>query len=214
MRAAAFVMILGVASCGPELATSDPESDTGDTGDTGDTMPASPTSEGGDTADATTGTACLEVDYPKQRPGDDLGWELGCGFPELCPGDEPLVFLIEYDRGVPTSVETKDLERGRCMAAALRDRQLGQFAFMPVDQGGQVISRSSLEIVGEQAIARAEPGWCELLGPCETHEALRLLQPPAFFSACVDGDAKALFLCLSGSVLAEPACLPGPLPCR
>lgn len=208
-------MMLGVASCGPELATNDPESDTGDIGDTGDTMHASPTSEGGDTADATTGTACLEIEYPaKWGPPDDLGWELGCGFPELCPGDEPLVFLIEYDLGVPISVETKDLERGRCMVAALRDRQLGQFAFMPIDQGGPVVGRYSLEIVGEQAITRAEPGLCELLFPCKTYEALRLLQPPSFFSACVDGDAKALFLCLSGSILSEPACLPGPLPCR
>lgn len=214
MRAAALVMILGLATCGPELATNDPESGTGDTSTSTSTHEL-PTTGGDDTPDGTTGTACLEVEYPpKWGPGDDLGWELGCGFPELCPGDEPLVFSIEGDLDAPISVETKDLERGRCMAAALRDRQLGQFAFTPIDQGGLVVGRYSLEIVGEQAIARSEPSLCQLQNLCETHEALRLLRLPSFFSECVDGDAKALFLCLSDSILPEPACLPGPLPCR
>lgn len=213
MRAAACVtLILGLAACGPEPGTNDSTSGTGDTSTgTGTT----PTSGSDETADTTGETVCFAVDYPSKRgPPNDPGWELGCGFPALCPGELPVVFSIAGDLDAPTSVETGELERARCMARALRDRQFGQFAFMPVDADGWVVGLYSLEIVGEQALARGEPGQCQLENPCKTHEALRLLRPPEFFAACVDGDARALFLCLWDPIVPEPACLAGPLPCR
>jgi len=207
----AFAALLGLAAACTDRPV-------GEDTDTGSTSVATTTST--TTAEApTTGTAsgepdtttaeaepCLELEYTSDVQPT---WMLTCGLPELCPGDEPLVFTTtKIDAG---EVEVDDLDRARCMVAALRDRSLGQIAWWQVADVDVIWAPLSLEIVGHTALTRGVRGSPELLSGIDTYEAIRPLRPPEFFAACADGDALAVWLCLMDSV--EPMCLPGPLSC-
>lgn len=202
-------------ACGPGPADTATDASTSTTATTADPT-TEPTTGSTPTTDATTGAdaACLERVYePKYAGVDDPEWELGCGAPKLCPGEGPLLFRIEGEPADPSAVATPDLPRARCMLAALRDREVGQLDFLADLEGGIVLGLFAIELLGAQAITRVEPGACDLLSPCLTQERLRALQEPAFFAACVDGDARDLWLCLIDAVLPDPACAPGPLAC-
>jgi len=97
---------------------------------------------------------------------------------------------------------------------ALAGRSFGQFNFTRV-QDVLVLDVSSLEILGDAAVARSEPASCPNLNPspCDSHEQLRPLREPTFFTDCVEGDALAVYTCLTDAFLPDPACLPGPLDC-
>lgn len=218
---ARFLLLLALA-CGPTPGnTSDTEP-----GSTGSTDAAS-TSTTDTTSvptmgspDATTGEACIEDIHP----GDFWFGEeptLTCGAPELCADDSPLQFeldgpgVLDGDFSNPTTVET-DLERARCLIAALRDRTPGQFVFLPVHTP-DILHVYGLEILGDLAVTRSDRAECELIAPepksCYAHERLRVLRPPEFFASCIDGDARTLWLCLYDSVEPDPACHPGPFAC-
>jgi hypothetical protein len=156
----------------------------------------------------TTAEPCLEHSYTSGHP---LVWKTTCGLPELCSGDEPLMFTTtNIDAMDPGEVEVEDLERARCMAAALRDRAPGQFAWSQVIGTEVIWSPISLEIVGDTALVRNVQG-IHVPELDDTHEAIYPLRPPEFFAACAEGDTLAVWLCLMDSV--EPTCLPGPLTC-
>jgi hypothetical protein len=228
MRRASLLLL--AFGCAPKSVPGDTEDPTDASADTtGTTDPTTGTTDPttGTTAtpttgepDATTGEPCLE----SVHPGDLLfgeSPELTCGAAELCPGDGPITFqlagpgLADHDFSSPSSAET-DLERARCLAAALRDRTPGQFLLLPVD-GGEILYIFGREVVGELALERSELAECVLIAPepksCHVRERLRVLRPPEFFAACVDGDALALWKCLHDAFEPEPACAPGPLVC-
>ncbi|WAS93494.1 hypothetical protein [Nannocystis punicea] len=151
---------------------------------------------------------CLEHNYTGGAPG---AWMLTCGLPELCGGDEPLTFFTTSpDALAPGEVEVDDLERARCMAAALRDRTLGQITWWHVVDVQVVSAPVSLEIVLHTAFVRSVAG-STLLEQDDTYEGIYDLRPPEFFADCAEGDALAVWLCLVDAI--EPQCLPGPLGC-
>lgn len=71
----------------------------------------------------------------------------------------------------------------------------------------------SIEILGDPAVVRAQPGWCTLDAACHSREQLHALRPPELFAACIDGDALALYRCLVDPFQPTSVCLPGPLEC-
>lgn len=143
-----------------------------------------------------------------ETPESPPSWMLTCGSPELCPGDGPLIFTLgstnTYD---PGSAETADLERARCMAAALRDRTPGQLHFW----SGEVGREFSLEILGELALGRSVATINDINDSYGAYEGLYRLHPPEHFFACAAGDALQVWLCLVD--FGPDACEPGPLPC-
>lgn len=215
MRISRLWFALLTTACGPAPASAD--DDTGGTteADPGSTSSTSSTSTPTTGADETssTGEPCLALEYPADD-GSPSSWRLGCDAPALCPGEGVLVFRIEGDLSAPTSVETEALERARCMVTALADRSFGQFDFIRVEDVF-VHDMLSLEIVGDAAVARSEPGGCADPDPstCHSHEQLHLLREPAFFADCIEGDALAVYTCLTDPLAPDPACLPGPLDC-
>ncbi|MBZ5712777.1 hypothetical protein [Nannocystis pusilla] len=206
-----FPALLGLAAACTDRPIGE-DSETGATTSTTSTATTTtevPTSGSGE-PDTTTEAAepCLEHSYSDPDPD---AWMLTCGLPELCAGDEPLVFITSSDDILdPGEVQVDDLQRARCMAAALRDRSPGQIAWWHVADVVVRLSPVSLEIAGDRALAHSVADNVHGSQP-NVHEAVYPLRPPEFFAACAEGDALAVWLCLMDSV--EPTCLPGPLAC-
>lgn len=201
--------LLTVTACGPAPAPANDDTTGTTEADPGSTSSTSTPTTGADESSSTT-EPCLAFEYTL----DDGPWRLTCKAPTLCPGEGQLYFELEGDLSAPTSVETDQLERARCMLTALAGRSFGQFDFSRV-QDVYVLDVNSLEILGDAAVARSRPGLCPDLypSPCDSHEQLRPLREPAFFADCVEGDALTVYTCLADALLPEPACLPGPLDC-
>lgn len=208
-------LLLSLVACGP-VSPVDSDAGESDAAGTNTTSTGSePTSEAvptsSDPGDPDAG--CLEVEYPHEdetRPS----WRLGCEGPSLCFAELPLIVTLMGDDAEGTNeIHVDDLERARCMVTALAKRQPGQFDFA-VTRNVDVLGVYSVEVLGDVAVARTRPGQCwQPPGGCLVHESLRALRPAAFFSDCIDGDARALYLCLVDSFEPTPACLPGPLEC-
>ncbi|WP_434418135.1 hypothetical protein [Nannocystis pusilla] len=216
----AWLPLLLTLACGPNPAPGDTDSQSTSTS-TSTSEPAATTTSTPTTGglDMMSEAACLEEIYPGDlSTAPELA--LTCGGPELCPGDDAIIFKLDGpgladDLSSPTSVET-DLERARCLAKTLRDRTPGQFLFIPVI-GTEIPYVFGLEIIGDLVVARSDRGTCEAIEPeppsCHVQERLRVLRPPEYFADCVDGDALALWRCLLDPVEPEPACAAGPLAC-
>lgn len=203
----ARALLLGLAACTGRPVEGD--TDATSTGTGASSTSTSTTTGEPDPTSTTTGAAgpCLELSYDVDDPATPV-WMLTCGLPELCPGEDPLIFQVSGDDILaPQTVEVDDIERARCMAAALRDRIPGQIRWWSEAAGHDY----SLEILGETALVRSIESITMLIDGFDAYEALRRLHPPEFFAACADGDAMQVWLCLMGSV--EPECLPGPLAC-
>ena len=209
------LVALSLIACGP-VAPDDADASEGDAaGATATSTGGESTSEAAPTSDDTgvTDAGCLEVEYPNEH-ATSPAWRLGCEGPALCFAEMPLIVtLLGEDPEGTDEVDVDDLERARCMVTALAERRPGQFDFA-VTRGVDVLGIHSLEILGGVAVARDQPGLCNPIpGACQVHERLRALRPATFFSGCVDGDARALWLCLADSLEPAPTCLPGPLEC-
>ncbi|MDC0722284.1 hypothetical protein [Nannocystis bainbridge] len=190
------------------------DSDAGSSTTSNSTTTSTATTESPTTEAPTTGGTtdapdpCLEHRYAS---GGSHAWMLTCGLPELCGGAEPLLFsTTTLEPSAPEEIEVDDLDRARCMAAALRDRTPGQIAWSQVVGPDVIFSPLSLEIVQGTALVRNVDGLQEFVLP-DTYEGMYPLRPPEFFAACAEGDALALWQCLMDAV--EPACLPGPMTC-
>lgn len=209
MRSFYAIYICALLACGPqtpgETATTTESGSTAEpgssTGTSGDDSTGAPTT-GESTNDATTGTtgttddpstgepACLDV----HEFGFDPDLEFTCGLPELCPGDASLVFDLAggvEDLGVES---ISDVERARCMIAALRDRTPGHFMIRvwPKDQLGEDELRD--EIFGDTA-ARRRVSQNDF--NIDRFEFVKPLRPPQFFADCLaDGSDSALWACL------------------
>lgn len=146
---------------------------------------------------STDGAGCLfwEASDPEQQYPP----EFTCGLPERCPGDGPLVFVVDGPLGDPDSVQTDDIDRARCMAAALRDRLPGQMFFGR--QLGLGFDRRELEVVGLDVIDRLD--YIEDFNFEKTATILPLL-PPDDFAECAEGTALQIWMCLTRSY--EEAC--------
>jgi hypothetical protein len=213
-------LLLLALACGPNPAPGDTSAE--EASSTGPADASTSTSTTGPTTGQpeTTGEACLEDIHPGDLWGGE-GPVLTCGAPELCPGEQPIWFeldgpdIFDGDLFNVTTVET-DVERARCLVAALRDRTPGQFIFVPTHDV-YTLHVYGLEIVDDLALTRSDSADCVLIAPepkyCHVRERLRVLRPPQFFADCIDGDARDLWLCLYDSVEPEPACHPGPLAC-
>lgn len=161
-------------------------------------------------APATTGTTgdpgvCL--DWEANDPGLEFPPELSCGLPELCAGDGPLQFVI--DGGTiedPDAVSTADLQRARCMAAALRDRLPGQIRFGT--EFGLGSDDYELEILGASAIRRRS--YMQDFS-FDKHVRVRPLLPADAYAACAEGTAKEIWACLRKGF--EDVCVTGELAC-
>lgn len=212
-----FPALLGLAAACTDRPVGE-DSETGSTTSTASTatttgtateVPTTGTASGEPESTTKPAEACLEHEYAGEFPP---AWKLTCGLPDLCGSEEPLMFttsnLEVFD---PGEVEVEDLERARCMAAALRDRSPGQIAWEQVVGVDAVWAPLSLEIVGDAALVRSVRGVKEGIIDEDTFEVIRPLRPSEFFAACAEGDALAVWLCLMDSV--EPTCLPGPLTC-
>jgi hypothetical protein len=82
-------------------------------------------------------------------------------------------------------VSTDDIDRGRCMAAALRDRTPGQ-TFFAAEYGLIGWHAHAIEIVGELGVLRdsvVDDFFAEY------HERVDMLLPPADFEECAVGPA-------------------------
>jgi hypothetical protein len=152
-------------------------------GDDSGTSSTTDLTTGDETTGGTTGPACLQIDHG----GDPGQWpeqpEFTCGLSPTCPGEGTVVFKPTF----PGST-TNDIDRARCMAAALRDRTPGLLEF---EESGTV---HTLEVLGEQVIRREEYegigfgySWFEWVEP---------LQPPEFFADCAEGTASEVRDCL------------------
>jgi hypothetical protein len=203
-----WLVVLALTACGPGEP---PAAATTDVAATEDVTSTPTTGDPGEDS-TSTGAACLEFEKPWTGEFPPH-WQLGCDAPTLCPGEAPLVVFLEGEWNDPTSVEIEEPERARCFIKALAGRTFGQFDFSPVVDGSP--DSLSLEILGDLAVARSAPGGCKLSfpSPCRDREALRVLRPPGFFEDCVEGDARALWLCLSDALEPLPACGTGPLAC-
>jgi hypothetical protein len=146
------------------------------------------------------------LDWETFDPGDPFPPELTCGLPELCPGDAPLLFMVAGPPADPTTVEVADLDRARCMAAAMRDRQKGQ-VFFSVDEGGWD-NLYELEILGPQAILRHH---LHIDFNVEKWARVRELLPSEQYDTCSAGDAREVWLCLTQFYMEE--CVTGQLAC-
>lgn len=213
--ALAFLLALAACTDRPIGGDTDATSTGGETTTTSTTSTTTPTTTGEPTSTgSTTGdeAACLEAAH--RGDGYPMDWMLTCDLPELCPGEDLLVFQLGIDDLLdPGTVDVDDLERARCMAAALRDRTPGRLEWAVVVGFEAIFYPLGLEVLGDTALAHAVrfPVTLDLPGPKNVHESLHLLRPPEFFADCADGDAMQVWLCLVDSV--EPDCLPGPLAC-
>lgn len=197
-----LALLLGLVACADRTVG-------GDTDATSTGAMSSSTSTAEPTSTGTTGdqTECLELMYELDEPSMPP-WMATCTLPELCPGEQALVFQLGTgDIFDPQTVETDDLPRARCMAAALRDRTPGQIRWWSDEVGREY----SLEILGDLVLARSIETITELIDGFDAQEALFALRPREFFEACAFGDAMEVWLCLMDAV--EPGCLPGPLAC-
>ncbi len=213
-------LVIAVMACGPGEPSAGDETSGGSAAGTGTTGEATPTSgeatpTSGEASDESTAgePACVTQESPwtAQFPPN---WQLGCGAPMLCAGDGAVTIEVEGAPEAPSSVVIDQVERVRCMVQALLDRSLGQLdVFLAVD--GETRDALSIEIVGEHGVARSAPAGCVLIEPtpCRNRETLRVLRPPAFFAACVGGDARALWACLADAFEPQPACVSAPLEC-
>lgn len=180
---------------------------TSSTAPTTSSTDAPTTSATGDPGNATSDpeAPCIEERYDDVDPQT---WVLTCGLPELCPGESPLVFVTSTgDVADPGVAKVTDLERARCMVAALRDRTFGQLTWS-VDLG--FVVTASLEIFAPDTAIVRDVGPDNSSEP-NVNERLHPLREPEFFADCVDGDDTEIFICLRDSIL--PECQPGSLEC-
>lgn len=209
------LVALCLIACGPVSPADGDASESDAAGTTATSTSNESTSEAAPTSDDTGApdAGCLEVEYPNEH-ATSPSWRLGCNGPALCFAELPLIVTLLGDDPEGTDeIDVDDPERARCMVTALAERQPGQFD-IAVTRGVDVLGIHSLEILGDVAVARDQPEQClQTPGACLVHEKLRALRPATFFSECVDGDARALWLCLADSLEPAPACLPGPLEC-
>lgn len=180
-----------------DLATESTDTDATSTGGTSTgeatTQPTTSTdvtgsassSTGDATSDATTGAAYIETDKHEEIPEQSMT----CGLPELCPGAVPLTFdIIE-----PDGWTTDDIDRARCMAAAMRDRTPGIVSFQHYG-GNAGEDLRTIEILGGQAIVtHTESSDFNV----DYTERLVLVQIPAYFDECANGSASAIHQCLT-----------------
>jgi hypothetical protein len=214
MRRALVVVLLGLASaCTERPLGEDSDATSTSTGTTSEPASTAELPTTGATSDASSTTEaeappCLELRYSDDAPQT---WMLTCGLPELCPGDGPLMFFTSTgDVSDPGVAKVNDLERARCMVAALRDRTFGQLTWW-IDVG--FVYTASLELLADDAALTRSVDTSELIDPAplNVREGLHPLRAPGFFADCEDGDATQLYKCLMDSVL--PECLPEPLMC-
>ncbi|MBA3546277.1 MAG: hypothetical protein H0T76_07340 [Nannocystis sp.] len=147
---------------------------------------------------------CIDFYMEQYDPNEEITPPLfTCGLPELCPGPDgkPLVFTQENDL-----VATKDIERGRCMAKAMRDRTPGLFRFTVWPILG--FDTTTIEILGETILVRRHvlSDFNEDYG-----ERGHQLFAPEKYTPCVDGPAAVVLKCLTDGY--SEACVSEPLSC-
>lgn len=149
----------------------------------------------GTTTDGTTGPACLEhsIADPEEYP-DEL--VLGCQLDELCPGEGPMTFQPDGNEWT-----TNDIDRGRCLVTAMRDRTIGTLRFQEGEEGD--LDAYTIEIHGEQVSLRHIRAGFGFDYAYE--ERVTFLRETEFFTACVTGDANAVHTCLEDGFTADCA---------
>ena len=179
----------GSTSSTTDVAPTTSAADTSSPSTTGDT-----TTGDGTTTDAittsestagSTGSACLDFSPwdPRNYPEEP---HFTCGLEPLCPGEGPLVLTRKNDAWIAS-----DIERARCMAAAMRDRTPGQLRFQTSEDN----DFHTLEILGEQVIVVYE---VHGLGfGYDYDERVTFLKPPDFFAECSIGTATSIHTCLT-----------------
>lgn len=171
----------GVETGEVPTGTSSGEVPTGTTGEgsTGTTIEEGSSGEG-----TTAAPVCLE--FHDGRVADTPVVHFTCGLPTLCGDGEPPLFIPEGNDGWTVD----DLERARCMAAALRDRTPGVIAYQEPALGHHTFT---IEILDEEVVLRED--WLEDFN-WSYDETVKFLKPTEFFAACADGSAFALHGCL------------------
>ncbi len=206
-RKLASVALTVVAACGPGVATTESSTTENTSGSTTTPSTSTPTTSADPstttdltttgtsdtsgtttddltTGDSTTDPACLEIsitdprDFPEQP-------HFTCGLPALCAEQEPLVFLWEVGGWT-----VSDIERARCMAAALRDRTPGQLRYQDEEND----DFHTLEILGEQVIVVREYHGIGFGFSYDEHIAS--LDSSLVFANCLNGTADDLHTCI------------------
>jgi hypothetical protein len=199
--------VVGLA-CGPGgVDTTSTGSSTSDTTepDATSTSSTSSTSSGVPTSgEPSTGEpVCIDFYMEGYDPDEELTPPLfTCGLPELCPGanGKPLVFTGD------NPVTTADIERGRCMVAAMRDRTPGLFRFTVQPILGY--DTTTIEILGETILVRRH----SLSDFNEDYsEGGYQLFAPELYAPCVDSTATLVLKCLTEGY--AKACVSEPLMC-
>jgi hypothetical protein len=170
------------------------------TGGTTDDPTTGGTTEEATTGDATTGEqttgpVCLEhtIADPREYPEELV---LGCQLSELCPGEGPMEFQKDGDQWT-----TNDLDRGHCMVTAMRERTIGTLRYQEGMEAD--LDSYTIEIHGEQVSLRHIR---EGFGfDYAYEERVTFLREPAFFTACIAGDANAVHECLEDGFTDECA---------
>jgi hypothetical protein len=152
-------------------------------------------STGDTTGEHTTGPVCLEhtIADPREYPEELV---LGCQLSELCPGEGPMEFQKDGDQWT-----TNDLDRGHCMVTAMRERTIGTLRYQEGMEAD--LDSYTIEIHGEQVSLRHIR---EGFGfDYAYEERVTFLREPAFFTACIAGDANAVHECLEDGFTDECA---------
>lgn len=208
---AVLTFVVGLA-CGPggvdttSTGSATTETTEPDATSTSTTTSGAPTSgEPTSTGEPSTGEpVCIDFYMDGYDPDEELTPPLfTCGLPELCPGADgkPLVFDAGND-----PVTTGDIERGRCMVAAMRDRTPGLFRFTVWPILGY--DTTTIEILGETILVRRH-----VLSDFneDYREGGYQLFAPELYAPCVDSTATLVLKCLTEGYSA--ACVSEPLMC-
>ena len=212
---AVLTFLVGLA-CGPggvdttstgsvTTETTEPDATSTSTPTSGEPTSGEPTSGEPSTGEPSTGEpVCIDFYMIDYDPNEELTPPLfTCGLPELCPGAEgkPLVF----DAG-DNPVTTQDIERGRCMVAAMRDRTPGLFRFTVWPILGY--DTTTIEILGETILVRRH-----VLSDFneDYSEGGYQLFAPELYAPCVDSTATLVLKCLTEGY--SEACVSEPLMC-
>ena len=156
----------------------------GTDGTTGE-VPTGTTEDGSSGEGTTAAPVCLE--FFNARVNDDVVVQFTCGLPTLCGDGEPVLFVTDGLDGWTVD----DIERARCLAAALRDRTPGVIAYQEPALGHHIFE---IEILGEEVVVRED--WLEDF-TWDYRETVTFLKPIEFFVDCAEGSAFAVHKCLS-----------------